>query len=218
MAQRNPDQEQSDPLQSWLGSFGRSYLERNLPTLEAISDAEIAFRRIFETGGLLSEITSVLEVGANVGINLMGLRRVLGPAAHLSAVEPNPVACEALRSNAQLRLAQVLECDAYRIPLADDSFDLAFTNGVLIHVPPDRLPFAMREIARVSRRFILCSEYFSDTPVEIPYRGETGLLWKRDFGRAYLEHCPEVKPRAYGFLWETELPHFGNMNWWLFEK
>jgi pseudaminic acid biosynthesis-associated methylase len=210
--------EAGDPLTSWRGGFGESYMGRNRATTDVTAEAASAFRRMLEGPGTLKELGSVLEVGANVGINLIGLRSLLGPTARLSAVEPNPLACAELRTNTELGLEQIVESDAYAIPLPDASFDLTFTNGVLIHVPPDRLPDAMREIVRVSRRFVLCSEYFSHVPVEIPYRGESGLLWKRDFGSAYLENCPDLKVRHYGFLWQAEFPHFDNLNWWLFEK
>jgi pseudaminic acid biosynthesis-associated methylase len=208
----------NDALGSWRGAFGASYIERNRPTDETTAEASAVFARIFDTAGVRPEIGSVLEIGANVGINLRGLRQALGPATQLSALEPNAAACEALRQNTELRLDRIIESDAYRIPLPDDSYDLTFTNGVLIHVPPDRLPEAMREIVRVSRRFVLCSEYFSHVPVEIPYHGQSGMLWKRDFGLAYLENCPGLKPRHYGFLWQTEFPHFDDLNWWLLEK
>lgn len=208
----------NDPLASWRGNFGTSYIERNQATAEVTHEAADVFRRVLGSCGLIGQITSVLEIGANVGINLIGLRQVLGPEARLSAVEPNPRACEALRQNREARLESVFEADAYRIPAADDSFDLTFTNGVLIHVPPARLPDAMREIVRVSKRFVLSSEYFSHVPVEIPYHGQSGLLWKRDFGKAYLDTCPALRPRQYGFLWQTEFPHFDDLNWWMFEK
>lgn len=209
---------QDDPLRSWQGSFGAEYIERNRATADVTSDAVIVFRRILETSGILSQVNSVLEVGANVGINLFGLRQVLGPKALLAAVEPNVLACEELRRNEGLQLAEVIESDAYRVPLPDESYDLVLTNGVLIHIPPDRLSQAMNEIVRISRCFVLCSEYFSHVPMEVPYRGQSGLLWKRDFGRAYLENNSELKVRNYGFLWQTEFPHFDNLNWWLFEK
>lgn len=209
---------QDDPLRSWQGNFGAEYIERNRATADATSDAAIVFRRILETSGILSQVNSVLEVGASVGINLFGLRQVLGPKALLAAVEPNVLACEELRRNEDLRLAEVIESDAYRIPLSDESYDLVLTNGVLIHIPPDRLSQAMNEIVRISRSFVLCSEYFSHVPMEVPYRGQSGLLWKRDFGRAYLENNPELKVRNYGFLWQMEFPYFDNLNWWLFEK
>jgi pseudaminic acid biosynthesis-associated methylase len=208
----------NDPLASWRGDFGTSYIRRNQATADITTEAADVFRRVLGSSGLIGHITSVLEVGANVGINLIALRQILGPEARLSAVEPNPEACEVLRRNAEARLESVFETDAYRIPVDDNSFDLTFTNGVLIHVPPARLPDAMREIVRVSKRFVLTSEYFSHVPVEIPYRGQSGLLWKRDFGSAYLETCAALRPRQYGFLWQTEFPHFDNLNWWMFEK
>ena len=52
---------------------------------------------------------------------------------------------------------------------------------------------------------------------EIPYRGETGLLFKRDFGRAYLEGWPDLRPVATGFMWSATTP-FDDTTWWLFEK
>ena len=40
--------------------------------------------------------------------------------------------------------------------------------------------------------------YMAKTPEELTYRGEQGLLFKRDFGRAYLEGWPELVPLATG--------------------
>ena len=206
------------PLGAWTGDFGHAYITRNQPTTDATAEAAVVFARILEQARIRDAVGSVLEVGANVGINLIGLRQALGRDATLAAVEPNAGACDVLRGNRELQLAEIMHADAYRIPVADNSFDLVFTNGVLIHIPPDRLADAMREIARVSRRFVLCSEYFSHVPVEVPYHGQQGLLWKRDFGRAYLETCADLRTRAYGFVWQTEFPHFDNLNWWVFEK
>jgi pseudaminic acid biosynthesis-associated methylase len=207
-----------NPLGSWQGTFGASYIERNRSTDETTAEASAVFARMLDAAGVRSEIGSVLEVGANVGINLRGLRKALGPAIHLSALEPNASACAELRRDRELALASVLEATAYEIPAPDASFDLAFTNGVLIHIPPDQLPRALAEIVRVSKRFVLCSEYFSHTPVEVPYRGESGLLWKRDFGQAYLDAWPDLRVRGYGFTWQVEFPHFDDLNWWLLEK
>ncbi len=172
-----------NPVETWKSEFGEDYMRRNPLEAEALREAEIAFRRIMKESHLEGQISSILEVGANVGINLTGWRTVLGPSVLLSAVEPNPKASALLRANKTLALQHVVEADACRLPFEDGTFDLVFTNGVLIHIPPARLPEAMKEIMRVSKRFVLCSEYFSHQPVEIPYRGQTGLLWKRDFGQ-----------------------------------
>lgn len=208
---------EKNPLQDWQGQFGESYLGRNQPTDETSAEAATVFGRILDD--VRDEISSVLEVGANLGINLRGLRRVLRPEAALTALEPFAQAVAELRKQKDaLGLSDVLEASAYEIPVADGSFDLTFTNGVLIHVPPDRLATAMREIVRASRRFVLCSEYFSHTPVEIPYHGQSGMLWKRDFGQMYLDTCPDLRVHSYGFTWQAEFPHYDNLNWWLFEK
>ena len=43
----------------------------------------------------------------------------------------------------------------------DSYVDLVFTNGVLFHILPDKLKQIMSKINRVSKKYILCSEYFS---------------------------------------------------------
>lgn len=204
-----------DTVAEWSGEFGRDYIARNPVSKESSGQAETAFRRMLETAGITRETKSVLEVGANVGINLSALRRIL-PDARIAAVEPNPTACEALRQSPSK--IEVHEASAYKLPFEDKSFDLVFTNGVLIHIPPDKLATAVSEICRVSKTFVLCSEYFSHKPEEIAYHGRQGLLWKRDFGSFYLDTVPGLKVRSYGFLWQRELPLFDDLNWWVFEK
>ena len=66
----------------------------------------------------------------------------------------------------------------------DREFDLTFTMGVLIHVPPDDLPRVMAEILRCSRRYILCGEYHAVEPTEVRYRGRSRALCARDLPRA----------------------------------
>jgi pseudaminic acid biosynthesis-associated methylase len=207
-----------DPLRQWQGEFGEQYIARNEVTEDTTAQAAAVFGRILIESAIGDAVSSVLEVGANVGINLHGLRRHLGPAVKLSALEPNPSAAARLRSAQGLGLDAVIEGSATSIDAPDDAFDLVFTNGVLIHIPPSSLPAVMAEICRVSRRYVLCSEYFSHVPVEVPYHDQAGMLWKRDFGQDYLEHCPNLDVRKYGFVWQREFPIFDDLNWWVFEK
>ena len=62
-------------------------------------------------------------------------------------------------------------------------------------------------------------EYFSRTPVSIEYQGEKDKLFKRDFGKLFIENF-DVKLLDYGFLWGHiyDVAGFDDVTWWLFEK
>jgi len=94
---------QTEPLDAWRGRFGTEYAARNVGDEREIADVEIGYRRILAQSDVSpSTIGSVLEVGANIGFKLAAMRRILGPEAHLSALEPNADACQALRNDAGL--------------------------------------------------------------------------------------------------------------------
>ena len=108
------------------------------------------------------------------------------------ALEPNAKARTILVQDSVLPPDRVLDGTAERIDLPDDSIDLVFTSGVLIHVAPDRLDAAYREMHRVARRYLLTIEYFADEPEEKTYRSREGILFKRDFGALWLSVWPEM--------------------------
>ena len=200
-------------LNEWKGEFGSEYIERNRLEAWKLPYGLKAFSRIL---GTLVPGT-ILEVGSNIGLNLFFLRTLLGKNVRLFAVEPNPRAVRILRSNEDIG-ATCIQGSGLGLPFKDGAFDMVFTCGVLIHVAPEHLLEMTREIVRVSTRYILCLEYFSHKPEEVVYHGKTGLLFKRDFGKFYMENFPGLMPISYGFLWQEELKIFDNINWWLFEK
>lgn len=204
----------SPQLKFWTGKFGQSYWRRNQLSPENIKIGVKAYRRIFD--GI--KVNSVLEVGSNIGNNLVIIRKLLGPKVKLYAVEPNQLALSILKKNQGLNLTNTFKTDAAHIPLADNSVDLTFTSGVLIHIAPDDLLSAATEIVRVAKKYVLCLEFFSHEPEEKPYRGRRNVFFKRDFGAFYLDHFPELRTVDYGFFWQRELPIFMNINWWLFRK
>ena len=77
------------------------------------------------------------------------------------------------------------------------------TVGLLIHIPDDALVQVMGELIRVSRRWVLSGEYHADEPTEIVYRGQEGVLFKRDYAALYEEHFPTVSVVESGFLTTT---------------
>ena len=133
---------------------------------------------------------TILEVGANVGLNLRALATLTDATLH--ALEPNAKARGILASEGIVAPENILAGAADRIALPDGAVDLVFTCGVLIHVAPSLLPAAYREMHRVASRYVLSIEYFAAEPEEKRYRGQEGLLFKRDFGALWLEMFPEL--------------------------
>jgi pseudaminic acid biosynthesis-associated methylase len=101
----------------------------------------------------------------------------------------------------------------------NDSFDLVFTMGVLIHINPEQLLAHMEKMFRYSSKYILMGEYFSRTPISIEHQNEKDKLFKRDFGKLFIENF-DVKLLDYGFIWGHiyDSAGFDDVTWWLFEK
>lgn len=192
--------------QLWRGQFGDLYADRN-----AVIDARReAFWRQLLTA---HPIASVLEVGCGQGANLRPIARVLPPAA-VWGIDVNRLSVERARTNAPD--TNVVHASARELPFRDGWFDLVFTVGVLIHQPDESLADVMREIVRCSRRFVLWAEYHADEPTEVPYRGQSGALIKRDFGRLYADLGAGLVVRDEGFLASDD--GFDNATWQLLEK
>jgi pseudaminic acid biosynthesis-associated methylase len=103
--------------------------------------------------------------------------------------------------------------------ITDETFDLSFTMGVLIHIAPDDLRRAYRTLYNTSHRYILVAEYYSPKPVEIEYRGHAGRLWKRDFAGEMLDTYPDLRLLDYGFRYHRDPQHpMDDISWFLMEK
>jgi pseudaminic acid biosynthesis-associated methylase len=204
----------SGPISDWKGAFGDDYVERNAPSREAMAARLKMWSRILAAFADDAP-SSILEVGCNLGLNLRALGQ-LSPA-RLAGLEPNAKARQRLIEDGVVPSDQVRDGDAAALPYADAAFDLVFTSGVLIHIDPERLASVYREIHRVSARFVLSVEYYSEQPMTTRYRGRDDLLFKRDFGTLWLESFPDLRIRDYGFFWRAATG-LDNLNWWLLEK
>jgi pseudaminic acid biosynthesis-associated methylase len=169
-------------LALWRSEFGRAYTDRNDHDKP---ERALAWRRLLE--GI--EPRRVLEVGCNVGWNLVYLSR-LG-LRELYGVEPQADALA--RARARNPDFNFLSGTAFDLPMHDRACDLVFTSGVLIHIAGDTLGTALDEIYRVSRRWIAAIEYDAPVEQEIEYRGHAGALWKRDHGAAWQARHPELR-------------------------
>ncbi len=198
----------------WRGEFGDAYTERSAPTAERLRARTALWSNVLRcVAG--APPASILEVGANLGINLRVLRTLTD--AEFFAVEPNARARKILVRDGVVPATNVSDDTAARIHLPDGAVDMVFTSGVLIHVHPNDLLSACREIHRVARRYVISIEYFADKPEEVEYRGHSGNLFKRDFGGFWLDQFPNLRVLDYGFAWKR-LTGIDNVTWWVFEK
>lgn len=194
----------------WSGDFGTEYISRNAGASLSASNRALFSKVIESTRGM----KSVLELGANIGLNLVALRQLL-PQAELAAVEINAAAVAELRKlpDVEVHHRSVLEFAPER------RWDLVFTKGVLIHIAPEALPRVYDLMVRSSRRYICICEYYNPTPVAIPYRGHAEKLFKRDFAGELLDRHPELELVRYGFAYrrDANFPQ-DDLTWFLLEK
>jgi len=190
----------------WSSEFGDDYVERN----RAAGDTRGPFWQ-----KTLTELDAqnVLEVGCNVGANLRWIA-TLRPPQQVYGVDINLKALNELRRS--LSDVNTIWSPGRELPFRDRWFDLVFTMGVLIHQPESTLPMVMSEIVRCSRCYVLCGEYFAEQTTEVPYRGQSGALFKRNYGRIYQELFPKLRLLQQGFLGRDE--GWDDVTYWVFEK
>jgi len=92
-------------------------------------------------------------------------------------------------------------------------------KGVLIHINPEMLSSVYEKLYQASSRFVLVCEYYNPSPVEIPYRGHTDRLFKRDFAGEMMEKYSDLTLIDYGFAYRRD-PAFpqDDITWFLMEK
>lgn len=203
---------ETEQTQFWRGQFGTDYIARNTLDPLSVGRRTAMWARVLERA---QRPRRILEIGANIGINIAALSHLT--AAELYAVEPNAEARGALSKSGLLPAGHVFDAVGDSLPLGDQSVELAFTCGVMIHISPDTLEATCREIYRVSSRYIACIEYFSTSPEEQIYRGHAGKLFKRDFGGFWWDCFPDLKLIDNGFFWRRTTG-LDDLTWWLFEK
>ena len=186
----------TDQEEFWAGKFGDDYVARN--TGDALLASNISF--LAKMLGRCPQARSLIEFGANIGMNLRAIR-ALRPDMELDAIEINESAVDELRAWGGARHIHHASILDFRI---ERTWNIALIKGVLIHINPDFLPQVYESLFRASSRYILVVEYYNPTPVEIPYRGHAGRLFKRDFAGEMLDKYPSLRVVDYGFAWHRD--------------
>ena len=196
--------------QLWAGQFGDDYIARNRDG--ALLDSNrVLFEKVLSRA---AGVASAIEFGANIGNNLRVLRDLL-PSAELHSVEINATAAAEIQAwgGATVEVASLLDFTPAR------QWDLSFTKGVLIHLPPQSLPDIYDKLVASSSRYVMVCEYYNPSPVEVSYRGHEHALFKRDFAGEILDAHPELSLVDYGFTYHRDPHHpLDDSTWFLMEK
>ena len=181
---------ENEQMDFWRGRFGDEYIERNSDDFDESFKKKFGITRTLLNKQFLSKLdrnTRILEVGCNIGKQL-SLLNAIG-FDNLWGIEINKKALDIAKQNKNIN---VIFGSATDIPFKDGFFDLVFTSGVLIHIPPDSLDTVMSEMHRATGRYIWGFEYFSEKLEEIEYRGNKNKLWKNDFSSLFLSKFSDL--------------------------
>lgn len=198
----------------WQGDFGNQYMHRNTVT-SLLPNALSLWSKVL--GSMREKPATVLEMGCNIGGNLLALAQLL-PDARLSGVEINAQAAKEATENLASTSRTDIHCQSlFEIDLPEHDF--VFTRGVLIHINPEKMPLAYKKIYEASNRYVCLCEYYNTTPVNIEYRGHAQRLFKRDFAGEFMDIYPQMHLVDYGFCWHRD-PIFAqdDLTWFLLEK
>jgi len=179
-------------MKVWQGEFGQEYTERNALSLKEMESRCKRYYGISRTQMNLRFLKNfkfslrILEVGCNIGNQLLCLRKM--GFTSLCGIELQSYAVEVARM--RTRGINIIQGSAFDLPFKNESFDLVFTSGLLIHISPSDIDKVLAEIHRSTREYIWGSEYYADEYQQVNYREQSDLLWKTDFVKLWLKRFP----------------------------
>lgn len=194
----------------WAGEFGNEYIQRNRDAKIIANNLAFFAKALQHT----TEIKSCIEFGANIGLNLIALKQ-LCPDIQQYAIEINSKAAKQLKDvigEDNVFEGSILQ---YQPP---KQFDLVLSKGVLIHINPNVLDSVYEKLYSSSQKYILLAEYYNPTPVNIPYRGHTDKLFKRDWAGDLLTKYTDLQLIDYGFVYRRDRFPQDDLHWFLLKK
>jgi len=195
----------TEQMRFWKGNFGKEYLKRNPKSVKELNKRYTGIYGVTRTSmnkEFLREISKdarILEVGSGSGIQLktlqeMGYKDLMGIDISQEAIEDSKKLTQRIN---------IIKALAQNIPFKNNYFDLVFTSGLLIHLQKEDLKITMKEMYRVSKKFLWGFEYFSENRQEINYRGNKNKLWKDDFALIYrqkFKNLELLKQKKFHYL------------------
>ena len=110
----------------------------------------------------LQPFKSLLEIGCNIGPNLLRIRDIF-PKIKLVGVDINEMAItegKKILKNVDLRVANI-----DKLPFKKKGFDMVLADAVLIYVGPDKIEGVISEMCRVSKKGIILVEWHDEDSI-----------------------------------------------------
>lgn len=195
----------------WAEEFGNEYIDRNKSAKLLASNLNFFARCLSK----IENPSSVIEFGANIGMNLKALRLLFPELSTLKGLEINKTASARLAEligEENVINSSIVEYDN------EQKFDLSLIKGVLIHCNPDQLQDIYKKLYMASSKYILIAEYYNPEPVSISYRGYENKLFKRDFAGEILDKFSDLRLIDYGFCYHRGTFPQDDITWFLLEK
>jgi ubiquinone/menaquinone biosynthesis C-methylase UbiE len=164
--------------QAYWAQRGTVYME------EILASGYLEHERFFQDL-LIQEIGSLgcgscFEGGCGFGWNLRRIKEDM-PQARVGGIDFSLTQLNNAKTYMRGFDIPVVQADNCAMPYRDDAFDIGFSVGVFMNIHPAKIEVALREMIRVSRRFIIHIEY-DDT------RTTAALRQKRAFKTNIVSH------------------------------
>ncbi|HUV45620.1 MAG TPA: class I SAM-dependent methyltransferase [Dehalococcoidia bacterium] len=148
-----------------------------------------------------SPISSILEIGCNCGPNLYLIAQRF-PGIEIQGIDINPAAIQKGNelfaskgiSNVKLSVAKADKLGQFQ----DKSFDVVFTDAVLIYIGRDKIQRTIKEMVRVARNGLILVERHCFEPSNKDRDGlgiRYGILWQRDYVALLKQFVPKQQIR-----------------------
>ena len=205
--------------------FGTSLIEKkwiNRPPSE-LSQIYHSHRKFLVNRISLLNPKSILEIGCNWGPNLYLIAKKF-PQCKIKGIDINSEAIEIGNklfkkekiSNVKLSIGKADEPNQFQ----DKSFDIVFTDAVLIYIGPDKIKKVIREMIRITRKALIFVEWHDgDQKWSGKYNAHVGV-WQRNYSdllRNFVaenqitiskipeELWPDENWQKYGYIIEVKL-------------
>jgi pseudaminic acid biosynthesis-associated methylase len=193
----------------WKGFFGNNYISRN-KNKSLINNNYFFFKKSLKKA---KNIKTVLELGANIGNNILSLKKI-NNKFKFCAIEINSLACKELTKISNLEVVN----DSILNFKIQKKFDLILLKGILIHIDHKNLKKLFSKINSINKKYILICEYYNPYPIKINYRGYKNVLFKNDYAGIFLKLFKNYKLLDYGFNYHLDKHPLDDSNWFLLKK